>query len=143
MWDGSNDYSAGLNDSSLTRKNVATPQKSSNAGTENIAPYCDLRDRSRAEFLRIGLFHYKVDLTTSLPLIISQTYMEKCLGNSRAPLSKFQRTLIRLHIALRSGAFFPMAAAILLAFGMLTSKDFAKTHHFGNSRPAALLQEWH
>ncbi len=141
MWDGSNDYSAGLQDYSTPRKNAALTQKLLSAGMGNIAPYCELSEAPQVESPHTELLLPTAAAITSSPWIISQSYMQKYLGSSRAPLSKFQKIALHTRIALRSGGFFPMAAAILLAFGTLIWKGSPKILIGGNSHPVTQSQE--
>ncbi len=140
MWEhGSNNYSDGLRSYFNPRKSAAFTRKSSSVGTEETAPYCDLIAKLQGESQPTESLH-SPDVITSSLWTISQPYMEKYLGNSTAPLSNFQLIVLRTHIALRSGGFFPMAAASLLVSGIAICKGLHRIH-FEKSHQNALLPE--
>lgn len=142
MWNGSPDCSAGSQGYSSPKKSAELLQKSLSDGMENTAPYCELREKLQADLAPIASPHHTEVATTSSHLIISPTCMEKWLGNSKEPLSRFELIAIRLRIGLRSGVFSLMAAVVPLVFGMLICKDLPKALHSGNSHPAVQLQVW-
>src|SRR5690348_15755195 len=99
MWrDGSDNYSAGLDDYSQNPKSATHPQSSS-IGMEKIALCCDLKEKPQVESPPTELFLFTDEIISS-HLTIYPTYTVKWLANSTAPLSNLDRWIIHLTLRL-------------------------------------------
>lgn len=146
MWDGLRNYNAGSLNYSSRRKSAAVPQKLSSAGMGNIAPCYELKERPQVDLAPTASPQFTAIATIYSRLITCPNYKRSWLQNSTEPLSDCDHTtihtILHLRTASQSGAFFAMAVALLLVFGIATWKDLPKVLHFDNLHPVARSQAW-